>query len=144
MATGLAAVHNALAGRLATLGRAGGFTVSPWPDDAVPLPRMFVQPRERYIGYYDLSDADAGCPAPVLVEIVIEYPADGETGFKVMTDLLSWKGPSSIIAQIHNDPTLGGVVDWAHVSYAEWDRPDTDDPGIHRARVPVDITVTKE
>jgi hypothetical protein len=57
----------------------------------------------------------------------------------VMTELLTWEGPSSLRAAVMADRSLGGVVDDVVVQSAQWET----DEVVLRGRVTVHVWVTK-
>ena len=135
--TDLADVHRALAAQVKTRIQRD-VNVSPWPFSQMPIPRIEVWPRDEYVNYYDLSDSDDAI-APVQLSLLIETSTDPESGFMVMTDLLTWEGPSSLRAAVMADRSLGGVVDDVVVQSAQWET----DEVVLRGRVTVNVWVTK-
>lgn len=136
--TQLAAAHRAAAAKVKTIA-GDSINVSPWPLSEMGLPRIEVWPGDDYLNYYAESDSDAGMQRVSLRYRIDINPADGESGFLTMTDLLSWNGRRSIRAGVMSDRTLGGKVDDALVLAATWEP-----EGIHTAWVPIDVFVQKE
>lgn len=136
--TQLAAAHRAAAAKVKTIA-GDSINVSPWPGSGMPLPRIEVWPGDDYLDYYAESDSDAGLQRVGLRYRIDIDPAEGESGFLTITDLLSWNGRRSIRAGVMSDRTLGGKVDDAVVLAASWEPDD-----IHTAWVPFDVYVQKE
>lgn len=137
----LADVHRAIASKLrAAVSR--DVNVSPWPFSDMQLPRIEVWPDDDFVNYYEESDSDEG-PTRVRGRCRIEVSTiDGETAFRIMTDLLSWEGPSSIRAALMSERTLGGVIDDIVVLSATWETDEVNQA--QSAWVPFEVIVTKE
>jgi hypothetical protein len=145
--TQLRDIHVAAAEQLKTnIAVASKLTIAAFPFSGSAPPFIEVWPRlgADYVGYYDESDSDSGSTV-VRLQLQIELAtADGQTAFDMMTDLLSWEGPSSIRAAFmgRTRRTLGGVVDSTTVLNPSWNV--NDETLSQSATVPFDVRVQKE
>ena len=117
----LAAIHTALADQIrAGIATASKWTVTAFPSTS-PKPSIEIWPDTDYVDFYGRAGADGTDEVQLLVRVFLSA-ANAESEWKIAGQLLSSGAgqTSSIVDAIHDDPTLGGVVDEAHAAPARW------------------------
>jgi hypothetical protein len=100
--------------RLATI---AGLRHSPNVPAVVNPPHAFVKRRQTVFGV----SMDGEDDTTFAVTVVMPW-ADQQTAQKTIDEYLASTGAKSIKAAIDADPTLGGIVDYAHATQVEDER----------------------
>jgi hypothetical protein len=112
--TSISAVRDGLQTRLASISGMHAYDLVP---GAIQLPAAIVEPDEPVI----LFDSTMGRGSDELFFSVLLLALEGtlRTGQDKLDAYLATSGADSVKAAIEGDPTLGGIVSFAHVTSAE-------------------------
>jgi hypothetical protein len=108
------AIREGIAARLGTI---EGLQVYPRPPGTIVVPAAVV--RRRIINYDATFD---GVDDTVWSVTVFVSFANTDVSVEQLDSFCAPSGASSVVAAIHADPTLGGVVDFARVTSAEGEK----------------------
>jgi len=107
-------IREGIAARLATI---SGLHVYPKPPGVIVAPAAVVTRRQTR---FDVTFDDAD-DSSFAVAMFVQF-ANTDVAHDQMDGYVSPAGASSVVAAIHADPTLGGVVDFVRVTSAEGER----------------------
>lgn len=108
------AIREGLADRLETI---AGLQVYPRPPGSIVVPAAVVRRRNTN---YDVT-LDGLDDTTWAVTVFVSF-ANTDVSVTGLDEYVSPAGASSVVAAIHADPTLGGVVDFARVVNAEGEK----------------------
>lgn len=108
------AIREGLATRLETI---SGLQVYARPPGSVVVPAAIVRRRQTTydVTFDGFDDTTWG------VTVFVSF-ANVDAGTGSLDDYVSPSGALSVVAAVHADPTLGGVVDFARVATAEGEK----------------------
>ena len=107
-------IREGLATRLETI---AGLNVYRKAPGNITVPAAIVRRRETR---YDVT-LDGADDTTFGITVFVSF-ANVEVGHEALDGYLDPAGSSSVVAAIHAEPTLGGVVDFARVASAEGER----------------------